>query len=84
MLRNKATGEPYLVILFTLYHKDFVNEDGTLKEGARESLSAKREVPVEAGDGKDEEEVALKAARDKFGPKFGEDGYGETRPDDVD
>lgn len=84
VLRNKTTKETYLVVLFTLYHKDFVNEDGSLKDGARESLVAKRELPVELENGNADEDEVLKAAREKFGPKYGEDGYAETKPDDVD
>ncbi|KAK0649022.1 hypothetical protein B0T16DRAFT_409298 [Cercophora newfieldiana] len=34
VLRNRATGQPYLVVLFTLYLKEDVNEDGTLKPAA--------------------------------------------------
>ncbi|KAF7561452.1 hypothetical protein G7046_g2699 [Stylonectria norvegica] len=84
VLRNKATKETYLVVVFTLYHKDFVNEDGSLKEGAAESAVARREHPVsEDGAGYDEME-ALKEAREKFGPKFGEAGFEKTSPDDVD
>ncbi|KJZ75393.1 hypothetical protein HIM_05319 [Hirsutella minnesotensis 3608] len=33
-LRNKGTGDVYFVIIFTLYLKEDVNEDGSLKEGA--------------------------------------------------
>ena len=84
VLRNKTTEETYLVVLITLYHKDFINDDGSLKEGAQESLSHQREIPFdEETNGYDEAE-ALKEAREKFGPKFGEDGYEKTSPDDVD
>ncbi|EAA28801.1 DUF1769-domain-containing protein [Neurospora crassa] len=34
VLRNRLTKKPYLVILFTLYPNDMVNEDGTLKSEA--------------------------------------------------
>ncbi|KAI9896320.1 hypothetical protein N3K66_008492 [Trichothecium roseum] len=33
VLRNKSTGAVYLVVMFTLYLKEDVNEDGTIKEG---------------------------------------------------
>ncbi|KAI1432766.1 hypothetical protein GGR50DRAFT_672469 [Xylaria sp. CBS 124048] len=37
VLRNRTTGHTYLVILFTLYLKEDVNEDGSLKPTALES-----------------------------------------------
>lgn len=33
MLKNRATDEVLFVVLFTLYLKDDVNEDGSIKEG---------------------------------------------------
>ncbi|KAM5350598.1 hypothetical protein ACJ41O_007103 [Fusarium nematophilum] len=84
VLRNRETEETYLVILFTLYHKDYVNEDGTLKEGAQESLLEQRELPIPEDDGSFDGDGAIQAAGEKFGPKFGEDGYGKTSADDVD
>jgi hypothetical protein len=36
VLRNKTTEEVYLVVNFTLYLRDDVNEDGSLKTGAGE------------------------------------------------
>lgn len=33
MLKNRATGQVYFVVLFTLYLKEDVNEDGSIKEG---------------------------------------------------
>ena len=84
VLRNKETDQTYLVILFTLYHKDFVNEDGSLKPGAKESLAERREIPVGEEEGEYDEAEALKAAQAKFGPKFGEEGYEKTSLDDVD
>jgi hypothetical protein len=33
VLKNRKTDTVYLVILFTLYLKEDVNEDGTIKEG---------------------------------------------------
>ncbi|KAH7140098.1 hypothetical protein B0J13DRAFT_61203 [Dactylonectria estremocensis] len=83
VLRNKETDQTYMVILFTLYHKDFVNEDGSLKPGAKESLAEKREIPV-GEEGEHDEAEVLKAAQEKFGPKLGEEGYENTSPDDVD
>ncbi|KAH7210676.1 uncharacterized protein BKA55DRAFT_260061 [Fusarium redolens] len=81
VLRNKETGEPYLVILFSLYHKDYVNEDGSLKEGAQDSFKQPENVT-------DDEEFdgggALKEATELLGPKIDEKGNGETSVDDID
>lgn len=83
VLRNKETGEPYLVILFSLYHKDYVNEDGSLKEGADESLK----LPDKADTQHDDEfdgDGALKEATEQLGPKIDEKGNGQTNADDID
>lgn len=80
VLRNKQTGEPYLVIVFTIYLREDVNEDGTLKKGAAERV-------VEGIDGRSksykdhDEEKALKEAEAKLGPKVANN---ETSADDVD
>ncbi|KAL6401718.1 hypothetical protein AUP68_15597 [Ilyonectria robusta] len=84
VLRNKETDQTYLVVLFTLYSKEFVNEDGSLKPGAKESIAEQREIPIPEEEGEYNEVKALNEARDKFGPKFGEEGYEKTSPDDVD
>lgn len=39
VLRNKTTKQVYLVVLFTLYLKEDVNEDGTLKPEALQSYT---------------------------------------------
>ena len=39
VLRNKATGDVYLVVVFTMYLKEDVNQDGTLREGAAERIA---------------------------------------------
>lgn len=39
VLRNKTTKQVYLVVLFTLYLKEDVNEDGTLKPDAQRSYT---------------------------------------------
>lgn len=46
MLRNKATGDTYLVILFTLYLREDVNDDGSLKPAA---LAAHKPEAAETG-----------------------------------
>lgn len=77
-MRNKETNETYLVVLFTIYHKDYVNEDGTLKDGAADSLLDQCKSPTPEDDGEHNEADAIKAASDKFGPKI------STNSDDVD
>lgn len=39
VLRNKTTKQVYLVVLFTLYLKEDVNEDGSLKPEAQRSYT---------------------------------------------
>ncbi|KAF4454040.1 hypothetical protein F53441_3424 [Fusarium austroafricanum] len=83
VLRNKETEEPYLVILFALYHKDYVNEDGSLKEGAEDSFKLPGEAIVD--DGEFDGAEALKEATEQLGPKIEEKGNGQqTSADDVD
>lgn len=41
VLRNKSTKQVYLVVLFTLYLKEDVNEDGSLKSEAARAYTAK-------------------------------------------
>lgn len=40
MLRNKTTKQVYLVVLFTLYLKEDVNEDGSLKPEAAQAYTS--------------------------------------------
>ncbi|KAI1088629.1 DUF1769-domain-containing protein [Rostrohypoxylon terebratum] len=65
VLRNRSTDQPYLVIVFTLYLKEDVNEDGSLKPAAIEAT--KKEIPgaaTEVGQvSKDEE---YREAREQF------------------
>ncbi|KAK2034084.1 DUF1769-domain-containing protein [Colletotrichum zoysiae] len=81
VLRNKATGEVYLVVLFTLYLKDDVNEDGTLKAGAESSKSGGRPPPSNDEHESHDEAKALEEARKEMGPVSHET---ETNADDVD
>ncbi|KAH7324369.1 hypothetical protein B0I35DRAFT_424006 [Stachybotrys elegans] len=88
VLRNKTTEEVYLVVNFTLYLREDVNEDGSLKAGADERATAQAQALGEektekkaAGAGQVDEEEALRVAREKMGPKHGEE---ETKADDVD
>ncbi|TQN68243.1 UPF0590 protein [Colletotrichum shisoi] len=81
VLRNKNTGDVYLVVLFTLYLKDDVNEDGTLKAGADSSKSGHPLLPSKDEHESHDEEKALEEARRKMGPASHET---ETNADDVD
>ncbi|CCC14180.1 unnamed protein product [Sordaria macrospora k-hell] len=58
VLRNRLTKKPYLVILFTLYPNDMVNEDGTLKP---EALKATARA---SGGGKNETDGAKATSTD--------------------
>ncbi|KAI0810186.1 hypothetical protein GGR55DRAFT_645644 [Xylaria sp. FL0064] len=49
VLRNRATGDTYLVILFTLYLKEDVNEDGSLKPAALEATREDKMLAKGAG-----------------------------------
>lgn len=76
VLRNKSTEDVYLVIVFALYLKEDLKEDGTLKEDAKARM-------IEPEDGEHEHEhdetEALNKAREAMGPP-----HHETQPDDVD
>ena len=50
VLRNRSTGQVYLVVLFTLHLAEDVNEDGTLKPAALEAVT-------QASGGKKDEEL---------------------------
>ncbi|KEY65683.1 hypothetical protein S7711_07515 [Stachybotrys chartarum IBT 7711] len=84
VLRNKETDEVYLVVLFTLYRKEDVNEDGTLKQGA-EARATDAEGGEMDGEGEQsanhDEEEALRQAREKLGEPHGQT---QTNADDVD
>jgi hypothetical protein len=81
VLRNKTTGDVYLVVVFTLYLKDDVNEDGSIKEGVDPHQHQPTTGETDAEHTKADEEKALKAAREQFGPAHGEV---DTNPGDVD
>ncbi|KAI1114896.1 hypothetical protein F5Y14DRAFT_412367 [Nemania sp. NC0429] len=80
VLRNRATGDVYLVIVFSLYLKEDVNEDGSLKPAALETRLGDRGVAgeeadkIEAGGGEREHD------KEEVGVGEGEAGYS----DDVD
>ena len=86
VLRNRSTDEVYLVVIFTLYRKEVVNEDGTLKPEASENQAtiSEGDLAAAAGKGKEDgdfdEEAALKEAK----RRLSEVDLEETRNDDVD
>ncbi|KAM3497868.1 hypothetical protein MY10362_008793 [Beauveria mimosiformis] len=87
VLRNKTTGDVYLVVVFSLFLREDLNEDGTLKEGAQQHTAGggatDKKRAKDDDDDDDEhsrdEEVALKQAREKLGVP-----HHETSADDVD
>jgi hypothetical protein len=86
VLRNRTTGQVYLVILFTLYLKEDVNEDGSIKPEALEA--AKKASGHIAHDEDDDaesfdEEKVLEHARRKLSTVDVDDKV-ETNDDDVD
>ncbi|KAI1209305.1 DUF1769-domain-containing protein [Annulohypoxylon truncatum] len=50
VLRNRSTDQPYLVIVFTLYLKEDVNEDGSLKPAALEETKKGKVATEESAD----------------------------------
>ncbi|KAK1830130.1 DUF1769-domain-containing protein [Podospora conica] len=88
VLRNKATGMVYLVVLFTIYRKEDVNEDGTLKPGAVQASGdqGKSERPGGHDDGHEDfdEEKAIEEAKRKLSTADVAEGAVETNADDVD
>ncbi|EAQ83421.1 hypothetical protein CHGG_09825 [Chaetomium globosum CBS 148.51] len=95
VLRNRSTGQVYLVVLFTLHLAEDVNEDGTLKPAALEAmkrgqgqkqqpfLGPESDLELEPDEEDFNEEEALSEARRKLS---GVDLEGEsgTKADDVD
>ncbi|KAI1383910.1 DUF1769-domain-containing protein [Hypoxylon trugodes] len=49
VLRNRSSGDTYLVIVFTLYLKEDVNGDGSLKPAALEATNQDKEMAKESG-----------------------------------
>lgn len=88
VLRNKSTGTVYLVILFTIYRKEDVNEDGSLKPGAV-GASGSEGKAGEPGSHDEEhenfdEEKAIEEAKRKLSTVDLAEGGVETNADDVD
>ncbi|KAK6077021.1 hypothetical protein SCUP515_05204 [Seiridium cupressi] len=83
VLRNKSTNDTYLVVIFNLYLKEDVNEDGSLKPAAIASHKPEgRKAVGEVTDAAKEPEdpKVLEEARKKFEGQQNE----ETNEDDVD
>ncbi|KAK8008343.1 hypothetical protein PG991_010894 [Apiospora marii] len=91
VLRNKSTGDTYLVVLFTLYLKEDVNEDGSLKPAALASHNAQTEEeapattePSKAAD-EPEDQAALEEARKKLeGLDTGKSAKDDNNDDEID
>ncbi|OAA52107.1 hypothetical protein NOR_00700 [Metarhizium rileyi] len=81
VLRNKQTAEVYLVVVFTLYLREDVNDDGTLKEGAADRV-AERVVNNDAKHEKYDETQGVQNIIDELAPVGGIENT--TSPDDVD
>ncbi|VUC20069.1 unnamed protein product [Clonostachys rosea] len=81
VLRNRATGEVYMTVCFTLYLKEDVNEDGTLKEGVDGSETPVLPKAESSGDEEFDEDAALKEAAEKLEIK---DEATKTSSDDLD
>lgn len=87
MLRNKSTNDTYLVVLFSLYLKEDVNEDGSLKPAAIESHAKERREAGETSEHAHEAEdpKVMEEARKKFeAMDGGKKQTEETNEDDVD
>ena len=56
VLRNRATEEVYLVVLFTLYLKEDVNEDGSLKPEALKAYTSGKKFQNKAAEGSSAED----------------------------
>ncbi|KAL8282501.1 hypothetical protein RB597_009963 [Gaeumannomyces tritici] len=75
VLRNRKTGDLYLAVTFSLYLKEDVNEDGSLKPGTIEAQQKDSRTRLPPGgaeeDGADkpvvDEDKALEEARKKLG-----------------
>ncbi|KFY42522.1 hypothetical protein V495_04468 [Pseudogymnoascus sp. VKM F-4514 (FW-929)] len=88
VLKNRVTGVVYLVVVFSLYLKEDINEDGTIKEGV--DLNKGKQVTVgedgteESASSSSSEEEAKPAAKNGVKVDDKKEEYGETNPDDVD
>ncbi|KAF3810457.1 hypothetical protein GCG54_00013696 [Colletotrichum gloeosporioides] len=81
VLRNRSTGDVYLVVLFTIHYKTDVNEDGTLKEDADGPKAGDLPPPDKEQHDAHDETKALNEAKKHLGPVPQE---ADTNADDVD
>lgn len=94
VLRNRASNQVYLVILFTLHLKEDVNGDGSLKPGAIEAAAKASGGLAKVLEGQatndsdeesfDEEKAIEEARRTLSGVGVGEDQDFKVSEDDVD
>ncbi|KAK1779604.1 hypothetical protein QBC45DRAFT_441695 [Copromyces sp. CBS 386.78] len=75
VLRNRLTKKPYLVILFTLYPNDMVNEDGTLKPEALKATARASGGGREKTDTDGAKAADADAGIDEAAKQEGEDGF---------
>lgn len=61
VLRNRVTGDAYMVIVFTLHRVEDVNEDGTLKALPEEDIKGLEEM----GRGAENERHVMSKERDE-------------------
>ncbi|KAI2469836.1 DUF1769-domain-containing protein [Annulohypoxylon bovei var. microspora] len=91
VLRNRSTDQSYLVIVFTLYLKEDVNEDGSLKPAALEETKKDKEMARKSGKiaadtvdvGKDEDYQEARKRLEKLDVNEGI-GYPATEEHGVD
>ncbi|KAL2255748.1 hypothetical protein VTK26DRAFT_2779 [Humicola hyalothermophila] len=90
VLRNRSTGQVYLVVLFTLHIAEDVNEDGTLKPAALTELTgqqyewmSEQELELEPDEEDFKEEETLNKARHEL-ERVELDGEAKTKDEDVD
>ncbi|KAI8220543.1 UPF0590 protein [Colletotrichum sp. SAR 10_99] len=81
VLRNRSTGDVYLVVLFTIHYKTDVNEDGTLKADAYGPKAGDLPPPDKEQQDAHDETKALDEAKKHLGPVPQE---ADTNADDVD
>lgn len=87
VLRNKTTEQVYLVVVFSLFLREDIDEHGNLKEGAEQHIAGGDKPTTTVAAAADNEHThdeteALKQARDEFGTPHNETN--ETNEDDVD
>jgi hypothetical protein len=91
VLRNRVTDEVYLAVVFSLYLKEDVNEDGSLKPGALQPAFDDEAEGAEMATSKEHDEFDEKSALDQARKTLSQEhletkppGLSETSPDDVD